>query len=124
VKTNSAGADDLDILEQLNSGYIHSVRSSDVRWFEQNLADDFVNANPDGSLADRAQFLVQVACPCPVSDFRAEDVRIRILGELAIIHGRTVYTKHGGEAGAGRYTDVYARRQGRWLCVSAHVTRR
>jgi hypothetical protein len=50
-------------------------------------------------------------------------VRIRILGELAIIHGRTVYRKPGGEAGAGRYTDIYARREGRWLCVCAHVTR-
>jgi len=28
-----------------------------------------------------------------------------------------------GRAGAGRYTDVWARRQGRWLAVSAHVTR-
>jgi ketosteroid isomerase-like protein len=115
---------DLDLLRQLNSGYIRSVQSSDVRWFEETLADDFVNGNPDGSLADRAQFLLQIARPCAVSDFRAEDVRIRILGEVAIIHGRTVYTKPGGEAGAGRYTDVYARRQGRWLCVSADVTRR
>jgi hypothetical protein len=116
-------SDDLDALQQLNSGFIRSVRDSDARWFDENLAEDFLNGNADGSLATRAQFLVQVARPCPVADFRAADVRIRILGEFAIVHGRTVYTKRGGEAGAGRYTDVYARRQGRWLCVSADVTR-
>jgi ketosteroid isomerase-like protein len=82
-----------------------------------------MNSNPDGSLVDRAGFLARAAQPCPVSEFAAEDVRIRILGDVAIIHGRTVYRKPGGEAGAGRYTDVYALRQGRWLCVSADVTR-
>ena len=118
-----ANADDLDTLRQLNSGYVRSVRMSDVRWFDEYLAEDFMNSNPDGSLVDRAGFLAQIARPCAVSDFEAEDVRIRILGEIAIIHGRTVYKKPDGQAGAGRYTDVYSRRQGRWLCVSAHVTR-
>lgn len=117
------GANDLDTLRQINSGYIRSVQTSDVRWFYENLAEDFMNSNPDGSLVDRAEFLARIARPCPVSDFDAEDVRIRILGEFAIIHGRTVYRKPDGQAGAGRYTDVYSRRQGRWLCVSAHVTR-
>lgn len=119
----NANANDLDTLRQLNSGYIRSVQMSDVRWFDEHLTEDFMNSNPDGSLVDRAEFLAQIARPCPVSDFEAEDVRIRILGEIAIIHGRTVYRKPDGQAGAGRYTDVYSRRQGRWLCVSAHVTR-
>jgi len=118
-----ADANDLDTLRQINSGYIRSVQTSDVRWFDEHLAEDFMNSNPDGSLVDRAEFLAQIARPCPVSDFGAEDVRIRILGEIAIIHGRTVYRKPDGQAGAGRYTDVYSHRQGRWLCVSAHVTR-
>jgi hypothetical protein len=28
-----------------------------------------------------------------------------------------------GKPGSGRYTDVWARRNGRWLAVSAHVSR-
>jgi hypothetical protein len=28
----------MDILQQLNQGYIRSVQSSDVRWFEEHLA--------------------------------------------------------------------------------------
>jgi ketosteroid isomerase-like protein len=119
----SAIADELNALEQLNHHYILSVRNSDVRWFDENLAEDFVNSNPDGSFVDRAQFLAQIARPCPVSDFEAEDVRIRLLGDVAIIHGRTVYTKPDGRPGAGRYTDVWSRRRGRWLCVAADVTR-
>jgi ketosteroid isomerase-like protein len=118
-----ARVDDLETLQQLNERYIRSVAASDVEWFAGNLSDDFMNSNPDGSLLDRAQFLAHIARPCPVSGFRAEDVRIRMLGETAVIHGRTVYTKADGASAAGRYTDVWSRRQGRWVCVAAHVTR-
>ena len=44
-----AGSDP-EILQELNRNYIRAVRESDVRWFEANLADDFMNSNPDGSL--------------------------------------------------------------------------
>jgi hypothetical protein len=40
-----------------------------------------------------------------------------------VIHARTSYTLADGREGAGRYTDVWARRDGRWLAVAAHVTR-
>jgi len=115
--------DDLELLANLNRGYIRSVQDSDTGWFEAHLAEDFLNSNPDCALVDRAGFLRQIALPCPVSNLQAEDVRIRVLGEVAIIHARTTYRKAGGDAGAGRYTDIWARRGGRWLCVAAHVGR-
>ena len=114
---------DHDILVELNRDYIRSVQTSDVRRFEELLADDFLCSNPDGSLVDRKDFLKQTAMPVKISGLEARDVNIRLLGDFAIIHARTAYTLPDGRAGAGRYTDVWARRNGRWLCVSAHVTR-
>jgi ketosteroid isomerase-like protein len=114
---------DLDTLRRLNQNFVRSVELSDVGYFEQALAGDFLNSNPDGSLVDRAGFLEQIARPAMVSELEAHDVRIRIMGDIAIIHARTTYRKTDGRAGAGRYTDVWARREGRWLCVSAHVSR-
>ena len=116
-------AADLETLEELNRGYIRSVQESDVRWFDQHLAQDFLNTNPDCTLVDRAGFLAQIAKPFPLSNLEAQDVRIRILGDTAFIHARTTYRKPGGEAGAGRYTDIWMRRDGRWLCVAAQVAR-
>jgi hypothetical protein len=118
-----AATRDHDALEQLNLNFIRSVQESDARWFEQNLDADFVNSNADGTLSERAAFIAFIARSCPVSNLKCEDVRIRLLGDAAIIHGRTAYLKPGGQPGAGRYTDVYMRREDRWLCVSAHVTR-
>ena len=45
------------------------------------------------------------------------------MGDFAIIHARTSYTLPDGSEGSGRYTDVWARRSGQWLAVSAHVSR-
>ena len=37
--------------------------------------------------------------------------------------GSFVDRKADGTIGKGRYTDTWARRNGRWLCVSANVSR-
>jgi ketosteroid isomerase-like protein len=110
-------------LRELNRDYISSVAASDVRRFEELLADDFLNTNADGSFVNRAQFLAQIAKPLAVSDFQCDDVLIRVMGDFAIIHARTTYRKADGHPGAGRYTDIWALRDGRWLCVAAHVMR-
>ncbi|HLS87978.1 MAG TPA: nuclear transport factor 2 family protein [Burkholderiales bacterium] len=114
---------DLEALEALNRHYIRSVQESDTEWFDRHLAPDFLNSNPDGTLVDRARFLEQIAPPCPVKRLAAEDVRIRLFGDMALIHARTTYLRADGQPGAGRYTDIWARQAGRWVCVAAHVTR-
>jgi ketosteroid isomerase-like protein len=115
--------DDHAALLALNRDYIQSVQTSDVHRFDEILADDFLCSHPDGSLVDRKEFLAQTARPVKISNLQAEDVNIRLLGDVAIIHARTTYTLPDGRPGGGRYTDVWARRNGRWLAVSAHVTR-
>jgi ketosteroid isomerase-like protein len=114
---------DIETLTALNRDYIHSVQHCDVRRFQEILAEDFLCSNPDASLVDKPQFLAQTARPVTISGLVAEDVRIRLLGDVAIIHGQTRYRTAEGETRNGRYTDVWARRDGRWLAVSAHVTR-
>lgn len=115
---------DHDTLSALNTDYINSVQHSDVRRFDEILAPEFYCSNPDGSLVDRAAFLRQTAKPVTITNLNAEDVLIRMIGEdVAIIHARTAFTRPDGSAGGGRYTDVWARQNGRWLAVSAHVTR-
>lgn len=121
--TAVAQADAVARLTALNDDYIRFVQQGDVAGFDRLLADDFLCSNPDGSLVDKAAFLTQTARPVTIRDLRAHDVRVRLLGDVAIIHARTTYTNADGMPGAGRYTDTYARRDGRWVAVAAHVTR-
>ena len=118
-----AATDDGQTLVQLNENYIRSVQESDVRWFEAHLSADFLNSNPDGSLVDLQGFLAQIAKPAVIRGLRCEDVRVRLEGDVALIHARTTYIRPDGQPGGGRYTDIWARRQGRWVCIAAHVTR-
>lgn len=115
--------DDIELLEQLNRDYVASVQHSDVRRFDEILAPEFYCSNPDGSLVDRRAFLEQTARPVTISGLEPQDVRIRLLGDVAIIHARTSYKTADGAPKWGRYTDVWARQNGRWFAVSAHVTR-
>ena len=121
--TATAVKSDVDMLRELNADYIRSVQTSDVTRFDQILADDFFCTNPDGSFIDRENFLKQTARPVAISGLAAHDVVIRVIGDCAVIHARTSYRMPDGKAGAGRYTDVWARRNGKWLAVAAHVTR-
>src|SRR5438132_2905339 len=123
MKTDTPTQCDVDVLAALNRDYIQSVQHGDVQRFEEILAEDFLCSNPDGSLVDKKQFLAQTARPVTISGLSVQEVRVRILGDVAIIHARTSYTTTDGEQRNGRYTDVWAHRDGKWLAVSAHVTR-
>ena len=124
VRTDIDAASDHEVLLELNRAYIDSVQNSDVRRFGEILADDFYCSNPDGSLIDRAAFLEQTARPIAIRGLEARDVDVRLMGDFAIIHARTAFTLPDGRPGQGRYTDIWAKRNGgRWLCVAAHVTR-
>jgi len=114
---------DVEILDKLNKAYVDSVQKSDVRWFDEHLSEDFLNSNPDGSIVDRAGFLAQIAKPVALKGLEPREVKIRLFGDFAIIHAKTVYRKPDGQTGGGRYTDIWQRRDGRWQCVAAHVTR-
>src|SRR5215475_14016204 len=85
-------------LQQLNRNFVRSVEEADVAWFDANLAADFLNTNPDGSLIDRKAFLAQIGRGSTVKNIREHDVMIRILGDFAIIHARTTDMNPGREA--------------------------
>jgi hypothetical protein len=70
-----ATATDQGALEALNHEYIRSVSEADVRWFDANLSDDFVNSNPDCSLVDRAGFLAQIGRGSTVKSLAIEENR-------------------------------------------------
>ncbi|MFT4118573.1 nuclear transport factor 2 family protein [Bradyrhizobium sp.] len=114
---------DLEQLTALNRDYVASVQNCDVRRFDEILAGEFYCSNPAKTLVDRAAFLEQTARPIAIRNLQAHDVRIRIMGDFAIIHAATSYTTADGQQATGRYTDCWAKTDGKWLALSAHVSR-
>ena len=120
MQTNVNAQRDLDSLTALNLDFFASVQKGDVKRFEKILADDFMMSTPSGSLLDKAEYLGLTAQPVTFSGLVAEDVRIRLLGDFAIIHGRFNSRSADGKPRRGRYTDNWARRDGTWVAVSGH----
>lgn len=113
----------LETLSRLNATYIDCVVTADADRFGTILAPDFVCSNPDGTLVDRDEFLKRTRAGARLQRMDIDDVRIRVLGDVAIIHARTSFVLGDGRPGTGRYTDIWAKRDGSWLAVAAHVTR-
>ena len=116
-------SNDIEELTALNRDYVASVQNCDVKRFDEILAQDFYCSNPDKSLVDRAAFLKQTAVPVTIRNLTAHDVKIRVLGDFPIIHAATSYTTADGRQPHGRYTDCWSKQNGKWLAVSAHVSR-
>src|SRR5712691_5563973 len=86
LKGSETKSADLEVLLELNRNYVRAAQESDVRWYAENLSEDYVTTNPDGSLMDREAFLKRMANPYPGTNAEAVDVMVRILGDFAIIH--------------------------------------
>jgi Domain of unknown function (DUF4440) len=123
AQTRASASGDHEVLLDLNRNYVRSARESDVRWYSENLSEDFYITAPDGALLNREAFLKRIANPYPGTEAEPVDVMIRILGDIAIIHSGYKDKKLNGDIGHGRYTDIYERRNGRWMCVAAHFMR-
>src|SRR5215475_5325902 len=119
MNDTTQSAEDLAILEQLNLDYNHSDQASDAKRFSEFLAEDFIVQTP-GVTRNRAEYLEFIAKPRPFKDLAVHDVKIRILGDVALIHGRATYTLLAdGADQEALYTDTYQKRKGTWVCVSA-----
>jgi ketosteroid isomerase-like protein len=113
---------DTETLTMLNHDYVASVQGANVKRFDEILADDFLCTNPDGSLYNRAQFIELIGKGPRISELREDQVNIRLLGDFAIIHARIHYRSKAGVERMGRFTDDWARRDGKWVCISAHTS--
>jgi ketosteroid isomerase-like protein len=116
-------AADVSRLTRLNQDYIDAVKTSNVGRFQEILAEDFLCTTADGTLLDRTAFLEQARRPTTVSALQAHDVNVRLLGDTAIVHAATTFTHPDGRPGRGRYTDIWARRNGQWVAVAAQFFR-
>jgi len=116
------GMSDEATITALNRQYVDAFLAADVAWYDEHLADDFVCIESDGSMLDKAQFLRQTAAGPGAPSFVLDDARVRLYGDVALVHGFGTFTRLDGTRGQSRYTDVYARSNSVWKAISAQIT--
>jgi hypothetical protein len=119
--------DDYKRLFYLNTQYIQSWVRSDTATYDRLLwANDFVHQNSsDGLLYPKNALMPRFGKPRfnDIEYFYPENVTIRfITPDAAMIFARTPFRAVGQSTESlSQYNDVYVRRDGRWICVSANV---
>jgi ketosteroid isomerase-like protein len=109
------------VLHELNANYIRAFVEADTAWYSEYLSDDFVCTLADGRRIDKTEFLRRNAKKPSVMNVTYDQIDVRPLGDVALVHGVTHYLRDGSPAST-RYTDVWVMREGRWRAVAAHLT--
>lgn len=117
--------DDLVVLRTLNQNYVKAFRDADVAWYDAHLGPDYVVTSGDGSFHDRTAAMANFARPTFATQFRSfpvDQVSVRCFADVALVHGENAYEMKDHRRGVSRYTDIWHKRDGRWLCIAAHIT--
>ena len=112
-----------EILTRLNQEYVDAFMNANANWYRDHLADDFVCIESDGAVLGKAEFLRDAARGPDVATYELQDVRVRIFGDIALVHATGQFTRPDGSSGRSRYTDVWALQDGRWRTIAAQITR-
>ena len=115
-------------VEQVLLGIGHeifaAIQRKDAESFGRFLADDFVHRSRDGSATGRADFLRGISeLPVEILSISGENERVDVYGDVAVVTGVQRAEWRQGDVGGislGAFTDVFARREGKWMLVLAY----
>jgi ketosteroid isomerase-like protein len=105
-------------LVQIEQLWLQAVEQRDKAALGCILADEFEEANFDGSLIDRSAMLATAAKPSTV---HFELSGLHAQGDSAYVRGVGGTRSDDGKFHAkNRFTDIFVYRNGRWQCVAGH----
>ena len=107
-------------ISKLEHGWCDAAVRGDAAAVGAILSDDYTEVSVTGQLADKPQTLSDIkTAKNTVCDI--ETMQIRVYGDTAVVVGRVTSQSAAGHL-RFRYTDIYIRRNSRWICVAAQNT--
>jgi ketosteroid isomerase-like protein len=102
---------------------------ADVAALDRLLADGWTVTHGDGTINTKAEYLADLKSGDRkfFADVKQDDFTVRIYGDTAVAAGLSdskVEYRGKPSGGALRFTRVYVKRDGRWLMIVSHATRR
>jgi ketosteroid isomerase-like protein len=121
--THDAAATIADLEQRLASAWVKGDRV----FIEALLAPDWTVTDPSGQVLTRQQVLDEtfMTTDRKIEQMAVDDLKVRVFNETAVATGRTRATgSYRGVAASVvlRFTDVFARRNGRWQIVASQGT--
>ena len=114
-------------LIKLEDGWAAALLKADVAHIDQILADEYLDTDESGTITTKAQDLANLKSgDLKFTVLVPDDYRVRVYGDAAVVMGRNTLQgqfKGADMSGQYRWTDTWAKREGRWLCVATHVSK-
>jgi ketosteroid isomerase-like protein len=114
-----------DVILQLERETMEAIRNKDAAALSRILADDFVLRSPAGADLNKTEFLkLAQSIPVKILSVKGENLKVNVYDQTAVLTGvqRSTTQADDGkeETSAGAFTDIFIKRQGRWLLVLAY----
>jgi hypothetical protein len=81
---------------------------------------------PDGSIANKREDLASMTCDIVFTEFKIDDLQVRLYGETGIVVGQGTIKAHEGKqnllGGKFVWTDTFIKQDGEWKVVASQVT--
>jgi ketosteroid isomerase-like protein len=100
-----------------------AIKQGDMKTIDGIYADDFTGIVGNGQEITKPQLLEIFKRNPSQVEFTTDEIKVRVLGTVALFSGRLIgKTADGAIVSASRFTHVFARRKGKWLCVAGQTT--
>jgi uncharacterized protein (TIGR02246 family) len=117
--------DEIQTLKAVSAAWDQAIVSNDAQAIGQCMAEDWVIISERGA-TKKADFLAVVASGDLTHEhFKGDIHSVQLFGDTAVLTGRVENNGHykGRPFRSDEWTtDVYVKRNGRWLCVHSHIT--
>jgi len=117
-------------VRKLEREWLDAYEKRDAEAMNRIVADDFKLTFSDGTVRTKADILAQLKSErdagFPSPKLSTEDEQSRVEGDTVILTGRFIQQmERAGQIRTMqmRYTDTYARRQGRWQVIASQLSR-
>ena len=111
---------------QIERDWATANAKNDWAAMDKIQAAEYVN-NTDGLIRSKKQLLAEMKSGVSkAASAEAGEMKVLVLGETAIVHGLWTEksTLNGKDtSGTYRYTDIFAKRDGRWQAVTTYSTK-
>ena len=110
---------------QIERDIMAAIKNKDTASLAPMLADDFIYRTHFGAESDKEGFLESIASmPLEILSLHGDELKVNLYGETAVLTGvqraEARVPEGQTEDSAVAFTDVFARRDGRWLMVLAY----
>lgn len=121
------GSDDIAAIVDLEERLAQAWVKRDRPFIDALLASDWTVTDPSGRILSKQQVLTETFSTSErrIDTMVVDDVKVRVIGAVAIATGRTRATgSYQGQVASVvlRFTDVFLRRDGRWQVVTSQGT--